>query len=228
MATAPFPPTTVVPVAGTPLEADLVVPAGAAGVVAVAAPGAGRVDPRCRYLAAQLTAGGFATLLVDLITESDEGSGRIRAPETELELIATRLEDAVRWLRSQSRTAALPVGIHASGAAAAAGLIVAARAAGEVTAVVAAGGRPDLAGAALERVQAPVLIVVGGADDVLRALAERARDRLGARAELHVVAGAGQRFDEPGALDEANDLAVAWFQRHLGRAAVIGPRLWLG
>jgi pimeloyl-ACP methyl ester carboxylesterase len=83
-----------------------------------------------------------------------------------------------------------------------------------VRAVVSRGGRPDLAGAALERVRAPTLLVVGGRDTTVLELNERARARLPCANELVVIPGATHLFEEPGALDAVADYAARWFVRH--------------
>jgi putative phosphoribosyl transferase len=79
---------------------------------------------------------------------------------------------------------------------------------------VSRGGRPDLAGDALEQVRAPTLLIVGGYDSVVLELNERALQRLECIKELAVVPGATHLFEEPGALDDVCDHATAWFDRH--------------
>jgi putative phosphoribosyl transferase len=88
---------------------------------------------------------------------------------------------------------------------------------GEIAAIVSRGGRPDLAGDALERVDAPTLLIVGGADPVVLKLNEEAMRRMrNAPVELVVVGGATHLFEEPGTLEEVARLAREWFVRHLG------------
>jgi putative phosphoribosyl transferase len=84
-----------------------------------------------------------------------------------------------------------------------------------VRAVVSRGGRPDLAEAALARVRAPTLLIVGGEDNEVLRLNEQAREELTAESELHVVPGATHLFEEPGALEEVSASARDWFERHL-------------
>ena len=86
-----------------------------------------------------------------------------------------------------------------------------------MAAVVSRGGRPDLAGPALERVLAPTLLIVGGADTNVLALNRQAAARLAAEHRLEVVPGASHLFEEPGALDAVARLAATWFAAHLGR-----------
>jgi pimeloyl-ACP methyl ester carboxylesterase len=91
-----------------------------------------------------------------------------------------------------------------------------------VDAIVARGGRPDLAGRALEQVQAPTLLIVGGNDDVVIDLNEKALSRMQplTATRLTVVAGASHLFEEPGALEDAARLARDWFQTYLNGVTV--------
>jgi len=86
-----------------------------------------------------------------------------------------------------------------------------------VRAVVSRGGRPDLAGAALDRVVAPTLLIVGGRDAPVLDLNREAYNRLRGEHDLQIVAGATHLFEEPGALDKVGHLAAAWFLEHLAR-----------
>jgi putative phosphoribosyl transferase len=95
----------------------------------------------------------------------------------------------------------------------------------DVRAVVSRGGRPDLAGAALERIKAPTLLIVGGKDREVLLLNERAQRAMRCETRLVIVPGASHLFEEPGALDAAVAAAGDWFEHHLGekpngRAAV--------
>jgi dienelactone hydrolase len=98
--------------------------------------------------------------------------------------------------------------------------VVAAERPEQVQAVVSRGGRPDLASVdALSHVQAPTLLIVGGADTEVLRLNRTALAHLSAGGasgvRLEVVAGATHLFEEPGTLDTVSDLAATWFERHL-------------
>ena len=84
-----------------------------------------------------------------------------------------------------------------------------------VNAVVSRGGRPDLAGDALPRVEAPTLLIVGGRDDVVISLNEQARIAMTGEVRLEIVPGATHLFEERGALEQVASLSRDWFLSHL-------------
>jgi dienelactone hydrolase len=205
------------------LEGSLTVPAAAAGVVLFAhGSGSSRHSPRNRYVAQELNAAGLATLLLDLLTPREEATDAHDAHlRFDIDLLAERLVGATDWLRQEPETAPLAVGYFGASTGAAAALVAAAARPG-VGAVVSRGGRPDLAGEALERVEAPTRLVVGANDTQVLRLNREALRRLGAaEKQLRVVPGAGHLFEEPGALEEVARLATAWFTRHLGGAPAV-------
>lgn len=199
------------------LEGDLVVPAGAAGLVLFAhGSGSSRQSPRNRAVAAALQQAGLATLLFDLLTREEEAvdadTGELRF---NIGLLAERLAEATDWAGERADTRGLAVGYFGASTGAAAALSAAAERPGRVRAVVSRGGRPDLAGAALPRVAAPTLLIVGGADDQVIALNQQAFSDLRAEKQLEIVAGATHLFEEPGALERVAQLAAEWFGRYL-------------
>jgi dienelactone hydrolase len=204
-----------VPVGDATLEGDLVVPDGASGIVPFAhGSGSGRHSPRNRRVAATLNQAGIGTLLVDLLTPAEEEVDLYtREHRFDIELLARRLIAAIDWLR-QGPYAQLPIGLFGASTGAAAALVAAAARPDAVTVVVSRGGRPDLAGRALELVRAPTLLIVGGADEVVLELNRRALDVLRAEKRLVVVPGATHLFEEPGTLEEVARLAAEWFSEH--------------
>ena len=199
------------------LAADLTIPQAAAGMVAFAhGSGSGRHSPRNRLVAERLQQAGLGTLLLDLLTEDEEQQDlRTRALRFDIPMLARRLIAAVDWLLHGDDTAALSIGCFGASTGAAAALIAAAERPRAVRAVVSRGGRPDLAAEALERVEAPTLLIVGGADPTAIDLNQEAQKRLRSEAHLKVVEDATHLFEEPGALDRVADLASAWFVQHL-------------
>ncbi|MFV2196866.1 dienelactone hydrolase family protein [Nocardiopsis sp. LOL_012] len=204
--------------AGVSLEGDLVLPPDPVGVVAFAhGSGSSRHSPRNRRVASVLGESGFATLLFDLLTTGEEEIDRVTAQHRfDIGLLTRRLSGAVLWITAYRGTRGLPVGLFGASTGAAAALCSAADLSESVGSVVSRGGRPDLAGTALSRVRAPVLLVVGGADRQVLALNEIAARRLAGEHRIHVVPGATHLFEEPGALDEVSEAAAGWFTRTLG------------
>jgi putative phosphoribosyl transferase len=202
------------------LVGDLVVPAGAAGVVLFAhGSGSSRHSPRNRLVAGALRRVGLATLLLDLLTLAEEERDRVTAElRFDVVLLAERLIAATDLLLAEPATASLPVGLFGASTGAGAALITAAERPETVAAVVSRGGRPDLAGDHLGRVRAPTLLIVGGRDQFVLELNRQALARLAAPSRLEVVPGATHLFEEPGALEQVARLATAWFTEHL-RAA---------
>jgi dienelactone hydrolase len=207
-----------VPAGEVTLEGNLDVPAQAPGVALFAhGSGSSRHSPRNRFVAAHLRDAGLGTLLVDLLTESEERedafTGHLRF---DIALLAHRLVGAIDWLEHNAETARLPVGLFGASTGGGAALLASVERPRRVAAVVSRGGRPDLAGAALQRVQAPTLLIVGGHDEPVIELNEWALRQLAAPIrELRVVPGATHLFEEPGALEEVARLAADWFVRYL-------------
>jgi putative phosphoribosyl transferase len=210
------------------LNGDVAMPAEPLGMVLFAhGSGSSRHSPRNRAVAAGLGAAGFGTLLMDLLTEEEDRLDRETAElRFDIGLLTRRLTGAIDWLEdgleSVPRTAGLPLGLFGASTGAAGALAAAAERPQRVLAVVSRGGRPDLADAALDRVTAPVLLIVGGRDPQVLELNQRAGQRLRAETGLSIVEGASHLFEEPGALEEVTRLAADWFGRHLPRAARTG------
>ena len=207
-----------IPVGRQELEGDLIVPAHARGIVLFAhGSGSSRFSARNKHVAAILQESGFATLLLDLLTPNEEELDR-RSGEYRFDIgrLAQRLVEAAAWLESEDATGSLPLSMFGASTGGGAALVAAAELPDRVAAVVSRGGRPDLAGDALERVVAPTLLIVGGNDDVVLELNRAALARLRAPARLEVIPGATHLFEEPGALDEVARHAVAWFETYGG------------
>jgi putative phosphoribosyl transferase len=204
--------------AGASLDGDLSLPQGARGVVLFAhGSGSSRHSSRNRYVAAELRRAGLGTLLMDLLTaEEEEADARTGHLRFDIDLLARRLLAATEWLRAEAGTARLPIGYFGASTGGGAALVAAAEAPEAVSAVVSRGGRPDLAGAALPRVQAPTLLIVGGRDEPVIAMNREALAQLRCEKRLEIVPGATHLFEEPGTLEEVARLAGDWFDRHLG------------
>ena len=206
-----------IPIGGISLEGDLTIPEGATRIVLFAhGSGSSRFSPRNRAVAETLTGAGFAALLFDLLTETEETAeqtgGMLRFDIT---LLAERLVAATQWVAENPATHGLPIGYFGASTGAAAALVAAAGLPDLIKAVVSRGGRPDLAGHALTRVRAPTLLLVGGNDHAVIEMNRTALDQLRCSKHLEIVPGASHLFEEPGALEDVGRHARDWFERHL-------------
>ncbi len=207
-----------IPAGAAALAGTLALPPGPCGVVAFAhGSGSSRFSPRNREVAAALNQAGLGTLLLDLLTEREgQIDERTRQHRFDIPLLGERMIAAVDWLGQREDTGALPVGLFGASTGAAAALVAAAARPATVAAVVSRGGRPDLAGDALPKVRAPVLLVVGELDTPVIGMNRDAAARMQAAAvEIEIVPGATHLFEEPGAMDAVIAHASRWFRRWL-------------
>ena len=207
-----------IPSGSAVLYGDLALPAGFAGLVLFAhGSGSGRHSARNRQVAQALQQAGIATLLFDLLTVQEETVDlQTREHRFDIPLLTGRMQDATLWAGAQPELRHAAIGYFGASTGSAAALIAAARLPDRVRAVVSRGGRPDLAGeAVLAAVQAPTLLIVGGADTQVVALNQAAFGYLGGRKRIEIVPGAGHLFEEPGALEKVGELAADWFLAHL-------------
>jgi putative phosphoribosyl transferase len=197
------------------------VPDDSPGIVVFAhGSGSSRFSRRNQAVAAFLREARLGTLLFDLLTSDEERVDVVtREHRFDIPLLSRRLADAVRWVAKQPDIGELPVGLFGSSTGAAAALIVAAELPDLVAAVVSRGGRADLAGEFLGKVQAPTLLIVGGADTEVLRLNRAADDQLVCTSEVAVIAGATHLFEEPGALEQVSQQTRDWFVAHMQRDA---------
>src|SRR5207237_6177948 len=178
--------------------------------------GSSRFSPRNQFVARSLRDAGLATLLFDLLTREEEAIDvATRHLRFDIGLLAERLVDASRWIRTRPETRELKIGYFGASTGGGAALVAAAELGDEVGAVVSRGGRPDLAGDALARVKAPTLLIVGGEDHVVIELNEQARAQMKCECKIDIVPGATHLFEEPGALEKVAKLASDWFVKHI-------------
>ena len=200
------------------LSGNLHIPGGAAALVLFAhGSGSSRHSPRNQFVARTLNGAGLATLLFDLLMHEEEAiDTQTRELRFNINLLAERLVYVTKWATQHPQTRDLRIGYFGSSTGGAAALVAAIDVPQDVGAVVSRGGRPDLAGEALAKVQAPTLLIVGGDDDIVIELNEQARDRMRCEVKLDIIPGATHLFEEPGALEKVATLASDWFVNHIG------------
>lgn len=202
-----------IPVGGVTLYGDLHIPPEVQGIVIFAhGSGSSRLSPRNRSVAEALHPAGLATLLFDLLTEEEDEA---YANRFNIRLLAERLVGITRFISNRSDTGVLPIGYFGASTGAAAALQAAAELGDMVHAVVSRGGRPDLALPYLDRVEAPVLLIVGGHDPDVLELNRIALGKLRKLGKLAIVPKATHLFEEPGALERVAALALDWFERYV-------------
>jgi putative phosphoribosyl transferase len=209
-----------IPVAGERVSGSLDIPRDARGIVVFAhGSGSGRFSPRNQKVAASLQKNGLATLLMDLLTPSEERVDEVTAElRFDIPFLARRLIEVTEWVRRQPAIRGLNVGYFGASTGAAAALVAAAGRT-DIGAIVSRGGRPDLAGDALERATAPTLLLVGELDVAVIRLNRIASERLRGEKKLEIVPGASHLFEEPGTLEQVAARAAEWFTRWLAAKA---------
>jgi pimeloyl-ACP methyl ester carboxylesterase len=199
------------------LEGNLNIPARPQGVVLFAhGSGSSRHSPRNQFVAHVLYDAGFATLLIDLLTLQEEAEDRYTGHlRFNIDLLSERVIAVTNWLMEYSEARELKIAYFGASTGAAAALVAAAGMPQVVGAVVSRGGRPDLAHAALPRVQAPTLLIVGSLDREVLKLNNMAAALLRCEKRVAVIEGATHLFEEPGTLEQVAQLASEWFARYL-------------
>lgn len=202
-----------IPVDEVELEGELIVPQGAPGLVVFAhGSGSSRHSPRNNFVAETLREEGLATLLFDLLTETED---QRRENRFDIPLLTDRLVGVTEWVQERDDTAGLNIGYFGASTGAAAALRGATRLAPRINAVVSRGGRVDLAADVLDEIRAPSLFIVGGDDKSVLDANRDAYEELTCTKDLYVVEGAGHLFEGPGELEEVADVAAGWFAEHL-------------
>ncbi len=199
------------------LEGNISVPEKAVGIVLFAhGSGSSRLSPRNRFVAEELNKKGIATLLFDLLTPEeevvDDQTAHLRF---DIPLLAQRLVDTTDWILRNPDLSSLKIGYFGASTGGGAALVAAAERPKVVKAVVSRGGRPDLAGESLTRVKCPTLLIVGGYDEPVIELNEKAMSLLKSEKKLVIVPGATHLFEERGKLEEVARYACDWFLKYL-------------
>ncbi len=195
------------------LQGQLVIPEKATGIVLFShGSGSSRLSPRNNYVAEVLQQEGLATLLFDLLTEKED---RIFENRFNIDLLTERLIAITKWVKENPETKGLNLGYFGASTGAASALVAAAYFGDEIKAVVSRGGRPDLGIQDVHKVKAPTLLLVGGYDDLVIQLNQKAFERLQCERNFEIVSEASHLFKEPGKLEIVARLSADWFSKWL-------------
>jgi len=207
-----------IPIRPFEIQGLLALPEAPVGLVLFAeGSGSSRFHPRNRFVAEALWQGHLGTLVMDLLTpEEEEVDDETHLLRFDVDLLAGRLIIATDWLRAQPLVRDLGVGYFSISTGAGVALVAASERSALIRAVVACGGRTDLAGPALVSVHAPTLLIVGAEDHLVLHLNRTALQALpGADKGLQIIPDATHGFEEPGALERVAELSRDWFRRYL-------------
>jgi len=205
-----------IPVGKIFLEGELIIPENAIGLVLFShGSGSSRFSPRNNMVAEILRKKRIGTLLFDLLTI---GEDTIYASRFDIELLSHRLIEATKWVKKQEACKNLDIGYFGASTGAASALNAAAELGDLVKAVVSRGGRPDLSLDHLEKVKAPVLLIVGGNDEPVISMNKMAFNKLKCEKELKIIPGATHLFEEEGKLAEVAKISANWFQTYFQKA----------
>jgi putative phosphoribosyl transferase len=153
----------------TVIKGDLCMPQNPSGIVLFAhGAGSSRLSPRNKYVAEVLQDAGFATLLMDLLSEQEDQLDMfLKKLRFDIPLLAGRVDTATEWIQNNERTSKMPIGCFGASMGAAAALVASIQRPETIGAIVSRGGRPDLADKILSEVKPPTLLIVGSEDTVV-------------------------------------------------------------
>jgi dienelactone hydrolase len=195
------------------LQGTLFIPEKATGIVLFShGSGSSRLSPRNNFVAEIIQQKGLATLLFDLLTEKE---GSIYENRFDIELLTKRLIAVTNWVLKNPETIGLHQGYFGASTGAASALMAAAHFGEQIKAIVSRGGRPDLAMPNIEKVKAPTLLIVGGTDDLVIQLNQKAYEKFQCERKLEIVPEASHLFEEPGKLEIVAGLSADWFAKWL-------------
>lgn len=202
-----------IPLGQLSLPGILTIPEHAKGlIIFVHGSGSSRLSPRNNKVAEELNENGFATFLFDLLSEVEDREVKNRF---DIRLLTERLIIATGWVIGRKDTQGLEIGYFGASTGAAAALCAASRLGHKVKVIVSRGGRPDLAMSILNKVNSPVLLIVGELDNHVMDLNLQAYMNLSSKKAIRIISGASHLFEESGTLDLVSKVAMEWFDNYL-------------
>lgn len=199
----------LIPIGNIILEGELIIPEMATSLVIFShGSGSSRFSSRNMMVAKELQSKGIGTLLFDLLTSEEDS---ILENRFDIDLLTKRLKAATGWVMEHDHIEKLNIGYFGASTGAASALNAAAELSNIVQSVVCRGGRPDMA-SNLDKVKAPVLLIVGGLDTMVIELNKKAYKKLTCEKEMIIIPGATHLFEEPSALEQVAALSAEWFE----------------
>lgn len=201
------------------LDADLAAaPTEGSTIIFAHGSGSGRSSPRNQLVATRLSAHGFGTLLLDLLTESEARIDEVTAEHRfNIPLLTERLLVATDWLIAKPEGRGTSVGYFGASTGGAVAMMAAAQRPESVGAIVLRGARSDLGDSAAPRIRCPTLLIAGANDPLIRRANEQTVRLLRCEKNLEVIPNSTHLFEEPGALDRVAERTTEWFVRYLSR-----------
>jgi putative phosphoribosyl transferase len=190
--------------------------------------GSGLTSSRNQKVAQILNDNGFGTLLLDLLTKSEQESdvnaqnivGKVPGVillKFNIELLTERLDAVTQWVQSNNNTKNLKFAYFGASTGAAAAIYSAASFK-DIKAVVCRGGRTDMVDKkTLSDVRCPCLFIVGSDDKKVIGFNKNTFNQLVnvKYKKLEIVKGASHLFEEEGKIELVANLASEWFAKYL-------------
>ena len=159
---------------------------------------------------------GFATLLLDLLSEAERriDLSTLRLG-THVPFLAGRIQLGIEWALTNDSTRHLSLGLFGTEMGGAAVLVASVQRPHRIRAIVCEEGRPDLRGSILSDIKVPTLFIAGDHDPVTLENNQEAAKRLTVENKLITIAGAGRLVRPSKRLDTVAEHAKNWFLEHM-------------
>jgi len=199
------------------LQGWLSMPDTAQGIVFCPFGGGGR-QQGYDEVAQLLQDGGFATLLLNLLTPEEEALDKQTAFfDSNVSIFSQRIQGATSLFidNFDTQPRIFRIGYFAIGASAGGALVAAAERPDAIQAIVSCSGRPDLADQYLPMVSAPTLFLVGENDRSAIEMHHAALSQFKVEKQLEIIPGTTSLFEEEDTRKKVTELVRQWFERYL-------------
>jgi pimeloyl-ACP methyl ester carboxylesterase len=159
---------------------------------------------------------GFATLLLDLLSESERriDLSTLRLG-THVPFLAGRIQLGIEWALTNDSTRHLNLGLFGTETGGAAVLVASIQRSHRIRAIVCEEGRPDLRGSILADIKVPTLFITGDWDVATLENNQEAAKRLTVENKLVTIAGTGRLVRPSKKLNTVVEHAKNWFREHM-------------